>query len=205
MIYIYGLVDPRDNLIRYIGKTNNLKNRYKHELCSAKLDPQKFHRNSWIKGLLDINLKPEQFIIDIVEPNEWKFWEKHYISLYKSWGYNLTNHSNGGYGSDSVSAETKLKISNSLKGNTNKRGKTLNEEQRFNCGNGRRGTKQTDAHIKIVSKPVLQYTKTGEFIKEWPSGLAAAKALNIRQGNISNICNMKGYRKTANGFNFKYK
>jgi hypothetical protein len=39
---------------------------------------------------------PKLEIIDIVKINEWAFWEQHYISLYKSWGFNLLNSTIGG-------------------------------------------------------------------------------------------------------------
>lgn len=35
-------------------------------------------------------------IIDEVETSEYGFWEKYYISLYKSWGFNLMNKRSGG-------------------------------------------------------------------------------------------------------------
>lgn len=53
------------------------------------------------------------------------------------------------------------------------------------------------------SKPVIQYTKTGEFIKEWKSTMDVKRNLNYDQGHISACCN--GKRKSANGFIWKYK
>lgn len=203
MIYIYILIDPLDNSIRYVGKTNNLKSRFRHEIHFANQYPNKCHRNSWIKGLLNKNILPIQLVIDEVDNKDWQFWEKHYISLYKSWGFNLTNHSLGGYGNDSVSDKTKKKISLALIGNTNKKGKKLNDIQKYNCGNGRRGTKQTKEHIELVSKPIIQYDLKGNFIKEWMSGKNAAHCLNISQGNINNVCN--GKRLSAGGYKWNFK
>lgn len=37
-------------------------------------------------------------ILDTVNVCDWQFWEIHYISLMKSFGFNLTNHTNGGGG-----------------------------------------------------------------------------------------------------------
>lgn len=56
--------------------------------------------------------------------------------------------------------------------------------------------------VKKLSKPVLQYTKTGEFIREWSSTHEVGKN-GFRQGNIVNCCN--GKLKTAYGFIWKYK
>ena len=41
------------------------------------------------------------------------------------------------------------------------------------------------------SKPVIQYTKSGEFVKEWPSTIDVQRNLNYSQGNISNCCTGK--------------
>jgi hypothetical protein len=62
--------------------------------------------------------KCEILIIDEVEDNEWKFWEKHYISLFKSWGFKLKNKNNGGGGLTTVvfSEERNRKISEKTKG-----------------------------------------------------------------------------------------
>lgn len=56
---------------------------------------------------------------------------------------------------------------------------------------------------KAKSKPILQYTKDGIFIKEWDSATTASKELNISQGNITECC--KGKRKSASGFIWRYK
>lgn len=54
-----------------------------------------------------------------------------------------------------------------------------------------------------MCKPVLQLSKNGVLIKEWPSQNAATKALNIKQGMISAVCN--GGRKTCGGYKWKFK
>lgn len=56
-----------------------------------------------------------------------------------------------------------------------------------------------------ISKPVCQYTKDGEFVKEFPSVGDAAIAIGKTNGgpDISNCCN--GKLKTAYGFIWRYK
>ena len=53
-----------------------------------------------------------------------------------------------------------------------------------------------------LSKPVIQYTKTGEFIKEWRSTWDVQRNLGYGQGHISDCCRDK--RKSAYGFVWKY-
>lgn len=54
-----------------------------------------------------------------------------------------------------------------------------------------------------VYPPVLQYSKDGCLIKEFPSCTEAGKILNITPSNINRVCN--GIRSTAGGFQWKFK
>lgn len=95
-VSIYCLIDPVSQQIRYIGKSNNIAKRYLGT-WNIKIKEGK-RKVNWIKSLLNKGLKPEVEIIDEVNEVEWQFWERHYISLYKSWGFNLTNSTEGGEG-----------------------------------------------------------------------------------------------------------
>lgn len=109
---IYSLEYPEGN-IRYIGKANNLSQRFTSHLkrvneCTSK-------KNSWIKSLLRKGEFPIMNLIDEVSIKDWQFWESHYIFLYRSFGFDLTNLTFGGDGLSNPSEEVKYKISNSLK------------------------------------------------------------------------------------------
>lgn len=53
-----------------------------------------------------------------------------------------------------------------------------------------------------VSKPILQYTKDGEFVRKWKSIISVEKNTNYNNAHISKCC--KGVRKTAYGYVWKY-
>lgn len=53
------------------------------------------------------------------------------------------------------------------------------------------------------SKVVLQFTKSGEFVKEWPSTKEVMRQLGFNQSHISACCN--GKLKSAYGYIWKYK
>jgi len=53
------------------------------------------------------------------------------------------------------------------------------------------------------SKPVLQYSSTGELLKEYASAGEAARSLSISQSQIS-LCCVETFRR-AKGFKFQYK
>ena len=93
---IYILIDPSTNEIRYIGKTNNLKQRLKNHLNACR--DKNTHKRNWINKLKTKGFKPEIEIIDEVSINEWKYWEIFWISYYKSIGCNLLNYTIGGDG-----------------------------------------------------------------------------------------------------------
>lgn len=63
------------------------------------------------------------------------------------------------------------------------------------------GTCKTRSSLKR-SKPVIQYTKEGEFVKEWRSIKEAETSIGIRSG-ISNC--LSGKNKTSGGFVWKLK
>lgn len=111
-VYIYALIDPRGGEIKYIGKTNNLSLRYNLHMSHLS---KKSKKVNWIKSLSSKGLKPIIEVIDEVLETEWAFWEMHYISLFKSWGFLLVNGTNGGDGGPSPkgikrSEETKMKM-----------------------------------------------------------------------------------------------
>lgn len=89
---IYTLEHPDTGEIVYVGKTStSLKQRLASHICSSKKSNYKI--GSWIKSL---NKEPIINLIDEIPTSEWEFWEKHYISLFKSWNFKLKNMTDGG-------------------------------------------------------------------------------------------------------------
>jgi hypothetical protein len=131
----------------YIGKFNK-----KSRLSSHK---KKFGK--------DIQL----VIIDEIAIIEWKFWEKFYISLYKSWGFKLENKNNGGGGPTYMSEDVKILMSNKIKNN---------KERGIKIGNSNRGR----------ISPMKGKSQT----KEWKKNMSILISNNLDRGNkISNSLN----------------
>ena len=55
---------------------------------------------------------------------------------------------------------------------------------------------------KKNSIPILQFTKDGELVKEWPSAHEAERQLKISQSHICNC--LKGRKKSSGGFVWRY-
>lgn len=65
---------------------------------------------------------------------------------------------------------------------------------------------RTEPKRKRVVKPVIQYTKNGEFIKEWDNAYEAAEEVSGVRGAVGNIYQCcVGHYKTAYGYVWKYK
>ena len=69
-----------------------------------------------------------------------------------------------------------------------------------------KGIPLSEAHKKAIgdanSKKVLQLTKAGEFVREWPSLCEAERELGIARSSICKCCN--GICKYASGYIWKY-
>lgn len=69
---------------------------------------------------------------------------------------------------------------------------------------GNKHTEETKQKMsKAISKPILQFTLEGVFIREWQSATSASKELKINRGNITQCCKEK--LKTCGGFIWCYK
>ena len=85
----------------------------------------------------------------------------------------------------------------------------------YNCNYGTRTARilsKTLAHPNwkasheksgVPKKPVLQFTREGEFVKEYPSTMEASRQTKISQGSISMCCLEK--RKSAGNYLWKFK
>jgi hypothetical protein len=97
--YIYALEDPITNIIKYIGKSDDPAKRLDVHLNRLSKNTAK---NSWLKSLSE---KPNILILDEIQKTEWGFWEKYWISQFKTWGFKLKNSTNGGDGGDTNSGK----------------------------------------------------------------------------------------------------
>jgi excinuclease UvrABC nuclease subunit len=86
---IYGLKDPTDNIIKYVGVSKNVESRYKQHFY-VKHNETKFQ---WISKLKEVGLRPELIKLEVIKTsdrNEALNLEREYIKKYKDTIYNLT-------------------------------------------------------------------------------------------------------------------
>ncbi len=200
---IYTLSDPISNLVRYVGKTDNPKRRLMFHKCDKKANVYKF----WIRDLRLNGQSPILDVVDTVPKNEWEFWEKHYISLYRSWGFKLFNIADGGKGCCGlhfkISEEHKKMISLKMTGikKTEEQKKKMRETGMYDVISKKLKGRLNPYHIEL--KPVNQFDLNNNFIAEHGCCAYAAKSINARSGGIWRCCN--GINNTAYGFIWKYK
>lgn len=130
------------------------------------------------------------------------------IKKYKELGiaYNITDGGDGILGIiRTISTATKKKMSDSAKG------RKLSQRTKDKLSAIRKGKKHSKewneniskSHLGVGSKPVLQFSLSGELMAEYTSLTNAEISTGINNGHISKCC--KGIRKTAGGFVWKYK
>jgi hypothetical protein len=156
--------------------------------------------------------------IDCVDDDEWIFWERYYINLFKSWGFELENKNNGGGGRGPgwiSSEERNNKIKLALKNHS----QHYNDEVRKKISEGNKGKPKpfTEEHKQNMllakrkqAKLLLMFDLKGNFIKEWESKGQAAEWLKEKTGKTSNLTTqikdcILGRQKTAFGYKWKYK
>ena len=194
-----------DKIPFYVGKTKNLPNKREKE-----------HQ----KRLNDSSIILE--VIDSVD--DWRYWEKHYITLFKNLGHSLTNQNSGGGGPEIVKESTKQKISQANKGTihpiegrisaSNKlKGRKLPPEQvekirlaKTGKPNPKKGKPDgpkpgvSKAHKgrtspnKDKGKPVALYTTSGTYIQTYPNYTTLASYLNINPETVR--CHLVGKANT---------
>lgn len=113
---IYGLVDPRNGELRYVGKTSqDLAARLASHISERKL---RYRRSRWVTSLHKSGMRPEIFEIETVPLSEWQAAEQFWIAYFLALGCRLTNGTEGGDGNTGGrhTDDTKARISASKRG-----------------------------------------------------------------------------------------
>jgi group I intron endonuclease len=204
-IFIYTLSDQNGN-IRYIGKTNDIKRRFREHIKNYY--NSKSYKNNWIKSLINNGEFPVISIIDEVEYEDSSFFEMYWISQLECWGFNLTNLTIGGEGTIGYrftdEQREKMKKPKSKEHIENLRnsliGRKLNDDWKYNIKRGcLNSEKMLEVNRRIGKEKeieVYQYDKFNLLINKFTSIKEASEKTGIK--HISECIN--GKRKDSAGF-----
>lgn len=143
-VYIYVLVDPRDDMIRYVGKTINLRARYACHCCPK--EGNGLYVKRWLKQLKDQNLYPVMELLEICTDDIWKEREIYWIAMGKELNWPITNLTKGGETTTGYkhTEETKRIIGEKSKA------KIITEETRQRNSKAKKGVPITEQHRENI-------------------------------------------------------
>ena len=204
----------------YIGITSRTpEERWGHNGNNYKTSPyfynaiQKYGWNNFEHNILYTNLTKEQACQKEQELIQY------FHSMDRNFGYNSTS----GGEMFVMNPETKSKISNKLKGNTNGLGHPCSEEKKQKISQAQKGREFTEEHKQKLSKAAKQRhvpcseQKRKTLSQNYPykkpvycleldivfeSVQECSRALDIPATNISKLCNGRG--KTLKGYHLSY-
>jgi hypothetical protein len=212
--YIYALIDPRTNQVRYVGKTINPQTR-KYQHVSERLIFNHY-KSRWILTLHKLGLRPIFKILEICPLSNFEDRETYYISLYKSKA--LTNSDDSGQGNknrrreliENANYKSRIVYQFDLDGNFITEYKSVREAARklkldhanisrvcnniYKHTNGYIFTYDKNQNIYIINKPnaikksVVEINEIGEVINKWKSIMDCSRDTGLDSGNISRVC-----------------
>jgi hypothetical protein len=169
---IYGLVDPRSNELRYIGKscvphdrlTIHLKEaRYAREARSAN---KVFRRHNWINSLLSAGVSPQLEILEHEAEGRgsWQAAERAWIKFFRDCGVDLVNGTDGGDGvTQSPEVRAKIRAANTGRHQTDeeKAKRSLANLGKPTWNKGLKHSEETKSKIRqsLIGKPRSEETR----------------------------------------------
>lgn len=83
---IYGLLDPRDEALRYIGKTHKRREIRLAEHIEAAREGDTWPLHNWIRELMDADAEPVIFVLERIPGSaSWQEAEKKAIATWREW------------------------------------------------------------------------------------------------------------------------
>lgn len=100
MVTIYGLIDQRDNQLRYVGKTGlSVKRRLSEHIYGASRPGGRTRSKKWIHCLIKNGLQPDVVVLEeVISGGDWVEAEQFWIAYFRMIGADLCNHTLGGEG-----------------------------------------------------------------------------------------------------------
>ncbi len=186
LTYIYALISPINNKIRYIGKADNPKVRYNKHLSEC--IKRRTYKECWIYGLLEMGIKPILKIIECIPMEKWEERETYWIKYYKT---TLTNIQDGGGFSPMKNIETIEKMRKSLTG------KIMPNEVKMKISNSLKGRIITKEHKNKMSQS--WQSRKNNYSKNDLERLENFKKVNIGRKHSEKTKKIKSKQNSGSG------
>lgn len=146
---IYGLVDPRNSQLRYIGQSSTSLDRPSRHWRTKRFREANDHCHCWVRNVLSSGQKPSIVVIQVFDDFEILndaeiFW----IAYFRKAGHRLTNMTDGGGGTRGVPSAWK--------------GKELSPEHRAKIGKASKGRIPWNRGLKTAVTHADSYARSGE-------------------------------------------
>lgn len=171
-MFIYALVDPRSDQIRYVGKSVDPDGRLRSHVCVARGDSQT-HVSRWIRQVLADGCRPRVEVLQTVTAETWQEGERFWHRELTRAGLRLTNQAPCGGGGlpgpnlklrgrpspkrgITLSPEHREKLSRAKRGiptgRATMKGRTHTAEARRKIGDAQRGRPKSARHRAAISE-----------------------------------------------------
>ena len=188
--FIYTLSDPRTGFVRYVGKSNDPKNRLARHLCESRAK-QTCHRHCWIASLLKEGVLPQLLIIEECDRLKWPDSERFWIASLRLAGCDLVNRSDGGSGNDGYKFSDELRAQFSAQ----RKGRPLSERNKQNIAAALRGMPKSPEHRAKLS--LANIGKTGELSSAFGRKQTPEARAKISAGHMGKTAHNKGKAMSA--------
>ncbi len=166
--FVYALTDPRDDQVRYVGWTGNLKLRlYQHIYYSA---TEKTYKAHWISQLTGLGLTPGYIVLESGTGEGYKEAEIKWINHYKDSGCRLTNLTNGGDGTNGY-VQTEEAKEHLRRLNTGKKQSKETIEKRVQKLTGQKRTPEMRERMSALQKGRTLSEESRQKLKNRPKGI----------------------------------
>jgi NUMOD3 motif-containing protein len=97
-VFVYGLIDPRNDALRYIGKSSGGLARPRSHACPSQLT-ENTHKAHWVRSVVRDGSRPKIIILmEVADVTRLSQVEQFFIARFRALGCPLTNATDGGEG-----------------------------------------------------------------------------------------------------------